>query len=67
MNDVPVAAAVYRDDIFVDRDLSLETAASVRGLRVWETADFHHDGISDDGEGLFARLLGLADPDGQER
>lgn len=67
VNDVPVAAAVYRDDIFVDRDLSLETAASVRGLQVWETADFHHDGISDDGEGLFARLLTLADPDGQDR
>jgi proline iminopeptidase len=24
---------------------------------VWETADFHHDGITDDGEGIFARLL----------
>lgn len=63
VNDVPVAAAVYRDDIFVDRALSLETAGRVRGLQVWETADFHHDGISDDGEAIFARLLGMADPD----
>jgi proline iminopeptidase len=62
-NDVPAAAAVYRDDIFVDRGLSLETAGRVRGLNVWETGDFHHDGISDDGEGIFARLLELADPD----
>lgn len=62
-NSVPAAAAVYRDDIFVDRALSLETAARVRGLDVWETADFHHDGISDDGEAIFARLLGMADPD----
>jgi pimeloyl-ACP methyl ester carboxylesterase len=59
-NTVPVAAAVYSDDIFVDRDLSLETAAAVRGLQVWESADFHHDGIADDGEGIFARLLGMA-------
>ncbi|MET3721508.1 proline iminopeptidase [Arthrobacter sp. UYEF21] len=58
-NSVPVAAAVYRDDIYVDRDLSLETAASVRGLQVWETADFHHDGIADDGEAIFGRLLGM--------
>jgi proline iminopeptidase len=59
-NDVPVATAVYRDDIYVDRGLSLETAARIRNLRVWETADFHHDGISDDGEGIFARLLAMA-------
>ncbi|WP_415855668.1 alpha/beta fold hydrolase [Sinomonas sp. G460-2] len=62
-NSVPVAAAVYRDDIYVDRDLSLETAARVRGLRVWETADFHHDGITDDGEGIFARLLAMVRED----
>ncbi len=59
-NTVPVAAAVYSDDIFVDRELSLATAAAVNGLQVWETADFHHDGIADDGEGIFARLLRLA-------
>jgi proline iminopeptidase len=59
-NSVPVAAAVYSDDIYVDRDLSLRTAAAVRGLQVWETADFHHDGIADDGERIFARLLGMA-------
>ncbi|MDR6416063.1 alpha/beta fold hydrolase [Pseudarthrobacter sulfonivorans] len=58
-NSVPVAAAVYSDDIYVDRDLSMETAASVRGLQVWETADFHHDGIADDGEAIFGRLLGM--------
>jgi proline iminopeptidase len=58
-NTVPVAAAVYTDDIYVDRSLSLETAAAVRGLQVWETADFHHDGIADDGEAIFGRLLGM--------
>ncbi|MFF1881830.1 alpha/beta fold hydrolase [Pseudarthrobacter sp. NPDC058196] len=59
-NTVPVAAAVYTDDIYVDRDLSLGTAGAVRGLQVWETADFHHDGIADDGERIFSRLLGMA-------
>jgi hypothetical protein len=56
-NTVPAAAAVYAEDIYVDRDLSLETADRVKGLQVWETADFHHDGISDDGEAIFRRLL----------
>ena len=58
-NTVPAAAAVYTNDIYVDRDLSLETAAAVRGLQVWETDEFHHDGIADDGEGIFNRLLGM--------
>ncbi|WP_090584585.1 alpha/beta fold hydrolase [Arthrobacter subterraneus] len=56
---VPAAAAVYSDDIYVDRDLSLETAALVRGLQVWETSEFHHDGIHDDGEAIFTRLLAM--------
>ncbi len=57
-NSVPVAAAVYSEDIYVDRDLSLETASAVRGLQVWETSDFHHDGIADDGEGIFGAAAG---------
>ncbi len=58
-NTVPVAAAVYRHDIYVDRDLSLATAAAVRNLRLWETDEFHHDGIADDGEAIFERLLAM--------
>jgi proline iminopeptidase len=58
-NTVPAAAAVYTGDIYVERGLSLETAAAVRGLQIWETADFHHDGIADDGEAIFGRLLGM--------
>ncbi|WP_120519979.1 alpha/beta fold hydrolase [Arthrobacter celericrescens] len=58
-NTVPVAAAVYKDDIYVDYELSMETAAAVRGLQAWTTTDFHHDGIGEDGEGIFRRLLGM--------
>ncbi|THJ67563.1 alpha/beta hydrolase [Arthrobacter echini] len=58
-NTVPVAAAVYTHDIYVDRDLSLATAAAVRNLRVWETDEYHHDGIADDGEAIFERLLSM--------
>ncbi|QCU78133.1 alpha/beta fold hydrolase [Citricoccus sp. SGAir0253] len=58
-NTVPVAAAVYAHDVYVDRDLSLRTAAGVRGLAVWETDAFHHDGIGDDGPGILRRLLSL--------
>lgn len=44
-NAVPVAAAVYYDDMFVDRAMSLDTASAVRGLRPWVTNQYEHDGL----------------------
>lgn len=61
VNTVPVAAAVYTDDVYVDRDLSLETAGRVRGLQVWETDEYHHDGIGDDGPAILRRLLEMTE------
>ena len=31
----------------------------VRGLQVWETDAFHHDGIADDGAAIVGRLLSM--------
>lgn len=44
-NEVPVAAAVYHDDMFVDRDQALESAQLVRGARTWVTNEYEHDGV----------------------
>ncbi|MCI2417626.1 alpha/beta hydrolase [Saccharopolyspora sp. K220] len=44
-NEVPVAAAVYHDDMFVDRDQALESAQRVRNVRVWVTNEYEHDGV----------------------
>ncbi|MDI5975265.1 alpha/beta fold hydrolase [Amycolatopsis magusensis] len=44
-NEVPVAAAIYADDLYIARDLSLATAELIRGLRPWLTADHGHDGL----------------------
>jgi pimeloyl-ACP methyl ester carboxylesterase len=59
-NDVPVAAAIYADDMYVDRVLSEETAARIRGLRVWLTNEYQHDGLRIDGERILDRLIDLA-------
>ncbi|MGY0019626.1 alpha/beta fold hydrolase [Streptomyces sp. YJ-C3] len=55
-NDVPVAAAVYRHDMFVDHDQSLETASLVRGLRPWVSDTHLHDGVKAD-PAVLDRLL----------
>ncbi|MCO1578885.1 alpha/beta hydrolase [Crossiella sp. SN42] len=43
-NEVPVAAAVYFDDMYVDAEYSLATAKAVRGTKVWVTNEYEHDG-----------------------
>ena len=58
-NDVPAAAAVYAEDMYVERAFSEETAARITGLRMWLTNEFEHDGLRKD-ERVLARLIDLA-------
>ncbi|MET7985741.1 MULTISPECIES: alpha/beta fold hydrolase [unclassified Streptomyces] len=62
-NEVPVAAAVYHDDMYVDADHSLRTARAVRGLRTWVTDEFEHDGVRAGGPRVLDRLLALTRDD----
>jgi len=57
-NQVPVVAAVYHDDMYVDRDQSLATAAAVGNLRPWITNEFEHDGVRQ-GSAVLDRLLAM--------
>jgi pimeloyl-ACP methyl ester carboxylesterase len=59
-NDVPIAATIYVNDLYVDREFAMETAALVRGLRSWVTNEFEHNGLRADGERVLGRLIDLA-------
>jgi pimeloyl-ACP methyl ester carboxylesterase len=59
-NDVPVAAAIYTGDMYVERAFSEETAAQIRGLRAWITSEYEHNGLRADGGRVLGRLLDLA-------
>jgi pimeloyl-ACP methyl ester carboxylesterase len=58
--EVPVAAAVYYEDIFVDFDLSLETLAGIGSARSLVTSEHMHDGIREGGAALFEKLLSIS-------
>ncbi|MDF2266043.1 alpha/beta fold hydrolase [Streptomyces coacervatus] len=58
-NEVPVAAAVYHDDMYVDTAHALDTARTIRGLRTWVTDEFEHDGVRAGGPRVLDRLLAL--------
>ena len=58
-NDVPVAATIYVNDLYVERDFAEQTADTIRGIRVWETDEFEHNGLRADGERVLGRLIDL--------
>jgi len=58
-NEVPVAATIYVNDLYVERDFAEETAATIRGIRTWQTDEFEHNGLRADGEKVLGRLIDM--------
>ena len=44
-NEVPLQAAVYFDDLYVDSGLQLDTLSHVGNTHAWVTNEFEHDGL----------------------
>jgi len=44
-NNVPVYAAVYYDDMYVDFDYSMQTAQKIKGCKTFVTNAMYHDAI----------------------
>ena len=58
-NKVPCAALIYYNDMYVDRELSEQTAANIQGIKLWITNEHEHDGLRTNGEIVFGRLLAM--------
>lgn len=58
-NEVPVATAIYVNDMYVEPLFSEETAHSVPCVRTWITDEYEHNGIRVDGERVLGRLIDL--------
>jgi pimeloyl-ACP methyl ester carboxylesterase len=58
--EVPCAASVYADDMYVEREFSEATAALLPRLRVWLTNEYEHDGLRVGEEHVLDRLIALA-------
>jgi hypothetical protein len=56
---VPVAAAVYYDDMYVPRQLSEATAAAIGGLKTWVTSEWEHDGLRVSDGAVLGRLIAM--------
>jgi hypothetical protein len=58
-NTVPAVAAVYYNDMYVDRGFSEETARMIKGLSVWVTNEYEHNALRAEGEVVLSRLLDM--------
>jgi pimeloyl-ACP methyl ester carboxylesterase len=59
-NEVPVCAAVYFDDMYVDAGLQLQTARAMGNTRVWVTNEYEHNGLRVAGDHILDHLMAMA-------
>lgn len=60
-NEVPVYAAVYLDDMYVDFDLSMETAGKIKGAKTFVTNAMYHDAIGSKMDEVIKAVWALRD------
>jgi pimeloyl-ACP methyl ester carboxylesterase len=58
-NTVPGVAAIYYNDMYVERRFSEETAQNIKGMQVWVTNEYEHNGLRAEGEIILGGLLSL--------
>lgn len=56
-NTVPVVAAVYYDDMYVEMSYSQDAADTIGNCRTWVTNEYDHNGIRQDGDRVLDRLF----------
>jgi pimeloyl-ACP methyl ester carboxylesterase len=59
-NEVPVAAAIYFNDMYVPAELSVPAGQAIRGLKAWVTSEYEHDGLRVSNGAVLDRLIALA-------
>lgn len=60
-NEVPVYAASYIDDMYVDTTFAMETARKIRGSKVFTTNVMFHDAIRSKMDDVVRQVLALRD------
>jgi hypothetical protein len=59
-NTVPTVAAVYAEDMYVERRFSEDVARRVSNMQIWVTDEFDHNALRSDADAVvFRRLLDM--------
>ncbi|MGO1838294.1 MAG: alpha/beta fold hydrolase [Candidatus Microbacterium stercoravium] len=62
-NEVPVAAAMYHDDMFVPVEFATQTRDAVPNMHLWITNEFEHDGLRQE-PSIVRRLMDRVEAEG---
>lgn len=57
-NEIPLCAAVYYDDVYVDAHLQLQSIDRIGNARAWVTNEYEHDGLRES-PAVLERLLAM--------
>ena len=60
-NTIPVAAAVYVEDMYVEFEYSRETLNLLPNAKAYMTNEYEHNGLGADGEKILDRLIQMAE------
>lgn len=60
-NEVPTYAAVYLDDMYVDFDLSMETARTIKGCKPFVTNSMYHNAIGAKTDDVLKEVFAMRD------
>ncbi|KXF80831.1 alpha/beta fold hydrolase [Enterovibrio coralii] len=60
-NKVPVACAVYAEDMYVELDYTRETLKGIPNSKAWITNEYEHNGLRADGERILDTLISMSD------
>ena len=60
-NEVPVYAAAYQEDMYVDYGFSCETAEKIKGCKVFSTNVMYHNAVRDKADEVVRQLFALRD------
>lgn len=60
-NKVPVYAAVYYDDMFVDFEHSMQTASKIKGCKTYVTNAMYHNAIRAKSDDIWKEMWKLRD------
>lgn len=58
-NEIPVYAAAYYDDLYVDFDLSMKTARKIKGCKTFVTNTMYHDALRSKSNAVMEELFAL--------
>ena len=58
-NKVPIVAAVYTNDMYVDREYSMDLAEVIPNISVWESDLYEHNALRSHGEEILDILFHL--------